>query len=386
MKLFSAKFFAALAALILASGCAGLPVRGGVGGQIIETRVDSDVARYYLANYLASKRDNLLFDERIDRLYRNGDKGLPDRDELKSLSDAFSVDFAALYFADRIARIPANREFREVYDHAYERARNASLQPFNSAARYEVVFVPGYLYKRHPVTGADLAAPRAALDRAGMAQHFVETVEDGAIEANAEIVAAAIRSRAKNGRRLIVVSVSKSGAEVATALTRLGASGTSEVAAWVNIAGTLQGSPLADESLLQMEEVIGKVDVAGVESLSAARSRQRFAGFRIPRHIFVVNYIGIPFTGSVSMLARSGYLQLRVHGPNDGLSLLADLIAPDGVTLSELGRDHFLFDDQVDTSTLALAMTVIRQVEQRSQGMTQFSQDSGVGSGVGESP
>src|SRR5688572_32792496 len=89
-----------------------------------------------------------------------------------------------------------------------------------------------------------------------MAQHFVETVEDGAIEANAEIVAAAIRSRANNGRRLIVVSVSKSGAEVATALTRLGASGTSEVAAWVNIAGTLQGSPLADESLLQMEEVI----------------------------------------------------------------------------------------------------------------------------------
>ena len=138
--------------------------------------------------------------------------------------------------------------------------------------------------------------------------------------------------------------------------------------------------------MLQTENVIGKVDAAGVESLSAARSRQRFAGFRIPRHSFVVNYIGIPFTGSVSMLARGGYWQLRVYGPNDGLSLLADLIAPDAVTLVELGRDHFLLDDQVDVATLALAVTLIRQVEQPSQGILLLPKASGVGSGVGESP
>ena len=33
-------------------GCAGLPVTGTIGGQTIETRVDSKVARYFLANYL----------------------------------------------------------------------------------------------------------------------------------------------------------------------------------------------------------------------------------------------------------------------------------------------------------------------------------------------
>ena len=36
-----------LFALIL-PGCAGLPVRGSIGGQTIETRVDVEVARYYL--------------------------------------------------------------------------------------------------------------------------------------------------------------------------------------------------------------------------------------------------------------------------------------------------------------------------------------------------
>src|SRR5262245_21557802 len=42
-----------LAILLALSACAGLPVSGIVGGQSIETRVDSEVARYYLANYLA---------------------------------------------------------------------------------------------------------------------------------------------------------------------------------------------------------------------------------------------------------------------------------------------------------------------------------------------
>ena len=368
MNFFSFHWVAFLAALILLPACAGLPVRGSVGGRDIETRVDSEVARYYLANYLANKRIDARLDERIDRVYRNGNHRLPDRGELKRLSEEFSVDFAAVYFADQIARLPGNRDFRAAYNQAYEHALKSLTEFSDLAGKYEIVFVPGYLYKRHPITGADLAAPRAALTRAGFTPHFIETVEDGAIEANAEIVAAAIRARSQSGRRLILVSVSKSGAEVAAALTRLGPGGAGSVAAWVNVVGTLQGSPLADESLQQWEDWVGKVDAAGVESLSTSRSRRRFDGFRIPQSVFVVNYIGIPFTGSVSRLASSGFLQLRAHGPNDGLSLLSDLIVPGAVTLTEVGRDHFLLDDQVDTATIALAWTVIRQVEQGGRG------------------
>jgi hypothetical protein len=365
--------------LINAAACAGLPVRGSVGEQTIESRVDSEAARYYLANYLAGKRGDVALDERIDRLYRNGHNGLPDRAGLKQLSDEFSVDFAALYFADQIARTPNNRDFRKAYNRAYEHARKflaeGGVLEFGLAGNYEVVFVPGFLYKRQSMTGADLAAPRAALKRVGFAQHFLETVEDGAIEANAEIVAAGIRARARTGRRLILVSVSKSGPEVALALTRLEPGATSSIAAWVNIVGVLQGSPLADENLLQLEEVVGKVDIAGVESLGTSRSRQRFNSFRIPENILIVNYIGIPLTGSISLLARSGFKQLHAFGPNDGLSLLADLIAPRGMTLAELGRDHFLLDDEIDTATIGLAFTVIRYVEQSGRGAMQVPKD-----------
>jgi hypothetical protein len=377
MILNSAGLLTRLSALLLLTACAGLPARGKVGKQTIATRVDSEAARYYLADYLAGKRTNPALDERIDRIYLSAHNDLPDRDELKDLSDAFSIDFAALYLADRIARTPVNRRFRAVFDQAQAHARKAF--PENrvrlpaAAAGYEVVFVPGYLYKRHPVTGADFAAPRAALQRVGLAHSFVEADEEGAVETNANLLVNAIRSRARAGRRLIMVSASKSGAEVALALTRLGPEGTGHVAAWVNIVGTLQGSPLADENLWQqLEDLIGRVNIAGVESLTTERSRRRFRAFRIPEHVLVTNYIGIPLSGSVSSLARTGFLQLRNHGPNDGLSLLSDLILPGAPTLAELGRDHFLLDEQIDVTTVALAMTVIRWLEEHEPQMSRI--------------
>jgi hypothetical protein len=277
----SVKLITLLSALLVLSACAGLSVHGTVGGQTIETRVDSEVARYYLGSYLAGERSDAALDERIDRVYQSANGRLPDRGELKHLSDDFSVDFAALYFADQIARIPANRRFRSDFEQAYDYTRKAFPEDrVRLPADYEVLVVPLFLYKRRFAAGADLAAPRAALQKAGLACHFVETDDDGAVEANADLAAAAIRARAQSGRRLIVLSASKSGPEVAIALTKLAPSETRHVAAWINAVGALQGTPLADERLFpELEFIVGKVDVAGRESLTTVRSRQRFDSF-----------------------------------------------------------------------------------------------------------
>jgi hypothetical protein len=368
MSLTLVKLIAYLSIIVSLSACAGLPVLGKVGDQTIETRVDSEAARYYLARYLGGERGDPALDERINSLYRGARSELPDRAELKRVSDEFSIDFAALYLADRIARVPMNRRFRARFDRALVFARKTFAQARlglpGAVEHYEVLFVPGFLYKRHPASGADFARPRRALQSVGLPAGFVETIEDGAIEANADFVTAAVRQRAQGGRRLIVVSASKSGPEMALALTRLGPAETRHVAAWVNIVGTLQGSALADNGLWeQMEELIGKVDIAGIESLTTTRSRERFLGFHIPEHVLVVNYIGIPLSGSLSSWARSGFLELKKDGPNDGLSLLSDLIMPHGVTLAELGRDHFLLNEAIDVRTVALAITVIEWLE-----------------------
>jgi hypothetical protein len=346
-------------------------VRGTVGGQMIETRVDSEVARYYVANYLAGKHGDAALDERIDRVYRSTNGDLPNRDDLKKLSDDFSVDFAALYMADQIARVPANRRFRSYFDQAYEVTRKAFSQgrvQVPAASKYDVLFVPTYLYKRLTLTGADMAVPREALKKAGFPDYFVETQDDGAIEANADLVAAAIRARAHSGRRLIIVSASKSGPEVALALTRLGPAETLHVAAWINTVGLLQGTPLVDERTFpETEFIFGKLDAAGTDSLTVARSRPRFDSFHIPEHVFVVNYFGIPTIGSISFLARTGFFPLRKHGPNDGFVLLPDMIFPGGVTLAQLGGDHIHLNDHLDIACVALAMTVVGWLENQDQ-------------------
>ena len=357
-----------LTAWISLSAWSGLAVRGSVGGQTIDSRVDSAVAHYYLSSYLAGKHSNAALDERIDRVYQNVNGKLPDRGELKRLSEEFSNDFAALYFADQIERAPLNRRFRSVFDKTYDYTlktlpENRVVLPA-AAVGYEVMFVPAYLYKRITFTGADLAAPREALQRVGFNCHFVETDEDGTVEANAELVIAAIRARAQSGRRLILVSASKSGPEVAIALTRLGPAETHHVAAWINTVGALQGSPMADERLApELEYIVGKVNLGGRESMMTAASRQRFNSFRIPEHVLVINYFGIPVTGSISFLARRGFFPLQKHGPNDGVLLLPDMIYPGGITLAELGSDHFLLNDHLDITSVALAITIIRWLE-----------------------
>ncbi|HXM28650.1 MAG TPA: hypothetical protein VN957_21705 [Chthoniobacterales bacterium] len=351
--------------LLVLSACAGLPVRGMVGGQTIETRVDSEAARYYLEHYLPGNRTDPALDERIDRVYQSANGHLPDRSDLKHLSDDFSVDFAALYFADQIARIPVNRRFRSAFERAYDYALKAYPEGRVSlSTEYEVMFVPTYLYKRLFSVGADMAVPRAAIKKVGLTGHFVETQDDGAVETNADLVAAAIRSRAQSGRRLIIISASKSGPEVALALTKLGPAGTRHVAAWINAMGALQGTPLVDDRLFpDLEILMGKVDIAGTESMTTARGRRRFDSFHVPDHLLVVNYFGVPVVGSVSFWARTSFFPLRKYGPNDGTVLLPDMIFPGGVTLTELGSDHFMRRKPLDIVTVALAITVIDWLE-----------------------
>ncbi len=353
---------------LLLSACSGLAVRGTVDGQTIETRVDSEAARYYLADYLAGKHTDPPLDARIAQAYKTVDGKLPSRDQLKELSDEFSPDFAALFFADELSKAPLNRRFRNIFDKAYDYASKAVPEgraklPVE-ADRYEALIVPTYLYNRPTFSGADLAAPRKALQKVGMTCSFVETSDDGPVESNAEIVMKAIRARAQSGKRLIIVSASKSSAEVALALTKLGPAETRHVAAWINTVGALKGTPLIDDNVLpELEFIVGKVDPAGVKSMSVGPSRERFKTFHVPQHILVVNFFGIPVSGSVGFRAGRGYFPMRKYGPNDGMVLLADMVYPGGVTLTELGADHFLLSDHLDVTAVALATTVIEWLE-----------------------
>lgn len=118
---------------------------------------------------------------------------------------------------------------------------------------------------------------------------------------------------------MILVSVSKSGAEVALALSRLLTPEEAvPVAGWLNAAGALHGTPLADVALRPPASWMARLyfwaarwDLAGLTSMATGPSRKRLEGARLPRSIAVVNLVAVPVSGSIGAKVVLGYKVLR---------------------------------------------------------------------------
>jgi hypothetical protein len=265
--------------------------------------------------------------------------------------------------------VPRNREFRTRFDAARADGPRARL----AAADYLFVFVPGWLYRLNPASGADLARPRAVLDGIGVATRLVPLDENGTVEANGAALAAAIAGLASDGRRLVLVSTSKGGPETHLALDTLGRSdGARHVAAWVNIGGLLNGTALADYWSGWSQRWIAATGFAlfvglgteAIPSMATAPRRARFAELRVPPGVLVVNYIGAPLTTDLRVDVWGDFEVIAPHGPNDGLTLLADAIVPQGITVVERGLDHYFSAPDIDTRVAALTAALLGKLDE----------------------
>jgi hypothetical protein len=234
------------------------------------------------------------------------------------------------------------------------------------------LFVPGWLYRAHPTTGADFARFRKLLADHGARTALVETGENAGVEDNATLIAEWIRRAAQSERRIVLVSGSKGGPEAELALSRLrDEPAACSIVAWVNIGGLLRGTPLADFALswpvrwLVRWAMVPDGSVEGIESLATERSARRRQALRVPAHVLTIDLVAIPLSGQVSAPARSGYERLRVRGPNDGLTFVIDAIAARGVTIPVLGADHYFRTPDIEAKTLALARALTEHVRER---------------------
>jgi hypothetical protein len=282
-------------------------------------------------------------------------------------SRASSIDAAATAFASAMEGLPRNRAFRA----AFERALASPGAAIPGADRYLFVFVPGWLYWRQPESGADFARPRRVIGELGVAHRLAEIDENGTVDENAAMLAGELASLREDGRRVVLVSTSKGGPETLAALDRLRASGRADhVAAWVNIGGLLNGTVLADRETVWPRSWLAAIgfafmglDTAAISSMTTDASRKRFASAALPGHVLVVNYLGVPRASEVTSRAQDGYETLAEHGPNDGLTLLADAIVPGGTTLLERGLDHYFVTPDLDRRIAALAAALLGELD-----------------------
>jgi hypothetical protein len=293
---------------------------------------------------------------------------IPDQAGLRALAERVSVDFAALAFAQEIGTDELSRATQAAFDGFLEDAPAVSEQSLRrpGAFPYAVLFAPSWLHRSHRDKGGDFARQRGLLDRLGIANTLVDTPESGTVEDNAAMIAAAIREVDDANGSLILVSASKSSAEVALALSRLlSPEETARVAGWVNVAGALRGTPLADVALspptswfLRLVFWVQGWDWGGLVSMATEPSRRRLEDAKLPSSVAVVNLVPVPVSGSVSSQVAPFYKVLLDHGPNDGVVLLADTVWPHGANIVVLGADHLFATHRDDAYGLALMRAV----------------------------
>jgi len=291
------------------------PAAGAFLGERVETTVDSEVARYYLETYLQGKNEDPGMHASIEAAYRRYDKPIPSREELATLSRELSVDFAALFLANRLLASECNRNLNRSF--ARHLAEKDAAGP--DASPYRLLFVPGWDYAdQGHLTGADFAQPRKLATRLGFENYLVELPPTGSVEGNAQALAAEIARHASSGKKLLLAGASSAGPTIHLALAELlDRRQLQAIAAWLNLGGILQGSPIVEYFQSGPRRLLFELGLwwrgwsrDAVLSLGTGRGRKRFQRLRMDADILVVNYLYSAVRAGRPLLPR----QLSVAG------------------------------------------------------------------------
>lgn len=142
----------------------------------------------------------------------------------------------------------------------------------------------------------------------------------------------------------------------------------------MNLGGILKGSPLIDYYQLWPQSWFFNVavwfkgwDKGSILSMSSRRSRDRFERLdAINEDILIINYMGLSLSGQLSPYSEDLYPILAIEGPNDGLTYLPDMVAPNSLTIIAPGSDHFFAEDpKINEKTIALMKVVITYLEEK---------------------
>lgn len=279
----------------------------------------------------------------------------------QGIGERHGIDFATALLYNRIKRSPHHAEFI---------AELESRPPSVNTGRVTIALVPGAFYKEHPGTGADGRLIGNAMRLLGCGVETIPLASLGSLEENARIIHDWLTARASQDEILILISLSKGGADVKWALAKPDADVVfSHVAGWINISGILQGSTLTGwlfdgswhsrwtQFLLRVQ----RYDLEVAQEMSRRKGSLLDCSLQFPEWMRVIHIVGFPLEHHLSGgLARKGYERSRHLGPNDsGGIVLADACQWRGELYPVWGADHYLrprFCDLNNIVTQALSL------------------------------
>ncbi len=260
---------------------------------------------------------------------------------LRELTARHGCDFATALLHRRIVESDAHSPF----------LRELRNEPSSAPPRdVRVVIVPGAFYRENPRTGADGRIAREVASQLDLPVVVAPVSSTGGLAENARILAEWLTTQREEP--LILVSVSKGGSDVKSALARPDAARAfARVIGWVNLCGILDGTPMADwllspALLARANRFVYRIRGRSLDFLADMR---RYPGcpldfpLAIPAHLRAIHVVGFPLRRHLrNGLARRCHTRLAAFGPNDGSILLADAPHWPGQLCPVWGADHYL--------------------------------------------
>ena len=272
---------------------------------------------------------------------------VPDRATLQAMTKAQGIDLATAIFYQSIVAASTHGEFVALVD------REAAL-PLATPSRFHLLIVPALYYQELPQYGGDGQAIATIAQACGLRVTVAPLLSKGSLSDNAAILWETLC--AMEGEEVLLLSLSVGGGEVRILFAEhAGSPQLDRLVGWINICGLVRGIPLATQLLgnplrrlhtRTVCKVIG-LDFGLVRELDPAHAFWQ-GPLLLPSRLRVVNLIGVPLHSHVqqrSLFKRYGWMEEM--GPNDGMSLLSDLLVEPGLIYPLWGADHYFRTPQV---------------------------------------
>jgi hypothetical protein len=265
-------------------------------------------------------------------------------EKLRALTDREGVDFATALLFDRIRRSPRHAAFIDRLDRVPAEQISPNKPPLT------VAVVPAPFYREKPHTGADGRVIRETAASLGFRNELIPLSSTGTLRENSRTLLDWLARR--HEEKIILVSLCKGGADVRSALAAPDAAARfANVVAWVNVCGTLNGSPVAEWLLATKPRFFAawlfcKCRGHNFEFLRELRPSSTgplSSPLQLPATMRFITLVGFPLRAHLTnAFMRRCHRFISPHGPNDGGVLLADLITLPGDLYPVWGADHYL--------------------------------------------
>jgi len=301
--------------------------------------------------------------EQVAKCREYGDLQDLTEEKLCSITDTRGIDFATALLYDRVVSSAEHCGAIE----ELKKLRNVSTAEF-LAPDVTLAVAPGAFYLEYPETGADGAKILNAAETLGCQAELIPTKSVGTVNENAETIVSWLLQH--QGKRIILASLSKGGADIKVALRHArAAEAFKDVAAWINVGGITNGSPIVTWIHTRtVPTLIAKLlfwwrgrTLQFLKDLDRRAKMPLDFVLRTPKHMKVINVVGFPLTHHLSTKhSQTWHRRLVEFGPNDAATVLIDSCKLPGVVFPIWGADHYSVD-KVDWKNLTLS--VLRYLE-----------------------